>query len=348
MVRFMSQSAGSRLKIMLGLLILFGIVNGVIGLGDYIKLMGGVPDFNEMKASEFTEGKFVKGYVYTCLGDFVSERNATTRWDYYIMPIVSDNAIGEPEAKYISLAVSSEEHRKLLDDITANTYLSVFGGSQTNESEFYFTGKVSKLDPDVEDYLNVFIGILKIFDPDIEDYQNNLVPYEIRFENFNGVYYKMGWGALSLAAAVAALIVYNKRNGIGTLIPVYQNPVQPSGGAPAPEDAKMLETMAGLKQPPSADDFFAPKSVIPEKPSETAEPSVSEEEKQVSAPEVLKAAAARPEARADAPFRGSAFLLNAAAKAQTSDDEAPDGETAIPSSSEMEDLDISSLDFDLL
>ncbi|MCM1577613.1 MAG: hypothetical protein NC078_02280 [Ruminococcus sp.] len=141
------------------------IVVGIAFLGKSVSdknaMAKGVTDFNEMRESDFIEGRFVEGEVYELLDEFAYEEeynqalgikhNERVSSHYYVMPLYA--TYDDDVTKYAALCIGNTQlaaqAQQMIDE-----YWDYWETGKEPEywTSIYVTGKVSKLDGELLDY----------------------------------------------------------------------------------------------------------------------------------------------------------------------------------------------------
>ncbi len=159
MFRNVSKISLIRSIIVTLMLIAAGIFFTGTFVSEKVAMSKGITDFNEMKTEDFIKGRFVQGTVEELHAGFAEEweqskgsstKRTTSR--YYLMPMYAYDE--NEDIKYIAVRFSKrsdiEKADKLVDEV--NDYFET-GKTPESFTEIELSGKISKLDKEIEGYM---------------------------------------------------------------------------------------------------------------------------------------------------------------------------------------------------
>ncbi|MCM1523473.1 MAG: hypothetical protein NC120_03350 [Ruminococcus sp.] len=175
----------------------------------------GVTDFNEMAGDDFIVGRYVEGTVFNLQDEFAYEEkyretlgvkhNERVSAHYYVMPLLATMDSDTPQ--YAAVCLRNAQMIETAE-IMVNETWAFYTGTQMPEewTSMELTGKVSKLDGDLEDLM--YEWMMYGDDEAIkEDYEPMICPYLITYNDPSAISSLMTAGAVLLAAGAAGLAV---------------------------------------------------------------------------------------------------------------------------------------------
>jgi|GEM_PF-3908299 len=210
-----------RLLIAAAVLLIGGIVIGVMGVCDLMKINKGVMNFNSAASTaDFTEGKFVDGYVHCIAGAYAEETTEYTNHgvktsesksgQYYIMPIYYINGVDDEDYSviFVSIKTGHADTIKKLDKICEETWQWWEDGVVPEKpTELYLMGKVKVLKQDVKGFLDDYTADWELSS------NEKMTNYVIEYYNPNTYKISITVGCVSLIIIVAGIVIFvRKRN----------------------------------------------------------------------------------------------------------------------------------------
>lgn len=267
-----------RLMGVFGVLLIMGIDMMFDSIRDSSAMSKGITDFNEMTESDFEVGRFVQGDVVELLGQFAyeyeesrysSSEKVTKR--YYLMPLYATYDYDNP--KYVAVCISNTQMAKAADKIVEETWDYYDYGTEPDKwTELYITGKVSKIDKDIEDLLYEWLleGEEGSTRAEMESY---VCPYVITYYQLSAASGMTGIGAVmfiigTLGLAVV-IVIHLKSKKQGETVYVNETPnsgqtsLYPenqykSTGINGEDTEQLMRQMEKIKQPAdNSEEFFS-------------------------------------------------------------------------------------------
>ena len=218
---------GNRLFWVFAIFIILGIAFMSESISDKNAMAKGVTDFNEMTELDFFEGRFVEGTVYDLLDEFAYEEEYRTTLGikhservsshYYIMPLEATYDSDTPQ--FVALCIGNtalaEQAQQMIDEYW--DYLET-GEEPAVWTEFHITGKISKLDGELMDYL--YDWFYQVDDEMTrEDITPMICPYLITYRAENAssstMSISVGLIAIGIIGCAAMILWYKKKAGDG-------------------------------------------------------------------------------------------------------------------------------------
>ncbi|MBE6902389.1 MAG: hypothetical protein E7478_07925 [Ruminococcaceae bacterium] len=174
-------------------LILIFVLMFVLGLIGFIgtsvsrsKAMNAQTDFNELQSSEFKSGMYVRGTVYEVLDEYAyetSDNHVSAR--YYIVPIAGTYEDEYPQ--YVTVSTGNSDVQNQADLLMQQTWNYYdYGTEPAVWNEFEIIGKVSKLEPELLDYLYDWF-MYGDYSATRAEYSKYICPYEISVVSTSGL-----------------------------------------------------------------------------------------------------------------------------------------------------------------
>lgn len=145
-----------RLLLAVGVLLVGGIIFLVGGIKDKVNLNKPKIDLSELTAEDLKDGMFVEGTIYELWHNFAYEKNDSSTYEYYAMPLETSFELDEPV--FVAVKLTNSE-----DKSTASRMFKETDDYYSREiepaewTEMQLTGKVHTLKGDILDYFEEYI-----------------------------------------------------------------------------------------------------------------------------------------------------------------------------------------------
>ncbi len=145
-----------RIILLAGALLIGGIIFLVGGIADKIAYNKPRADLSELAADDLRNGMFVEGTIYEMWDKFAYEKNDSSTYDYYAMPLETSFELEEPV--FVAIKLGNSQDKTLASRMSKETDdYYIRGKEPVVWTEMQFTGKVHKLKGEMlgffEDYV---------------------------------------------------------------------------------------------------------------------------------------------------------------------------------------------------
>jgi len=145
-----------RILLAVGVLLVGGIIFLIGGIADKVNYNKSRADLSELTAEDLKNGMFVEGTIYEMWDDFAYEKNDSSSYEYYAMPLESSFELDYPV--FVAIKLGNSQDKTIASRMSKETDDYYIRGKEPAVwTEMQFTGKVHKLKGELLDYFEEYV-----------------------------------------------------------------------------------------------------------------------------------------------------------------------------------------------
>ncbi len=145
-----------RIILTVGLLLVGGIIFLIGGIADKIAYNKPKADLSELTADDLKNGMFVEGTIYEMWDNFAYEKNDSSTYEYFAMPLETSFELDEPV--FVAIKLGNSQDKTIASRMSKETDdYYIRGKEPVVWTEMQFTGKVHKLKGEILGFFEEYV-----------------------------------------------------------------------------------------------------------------------------------------------------------------------------------------------